>query len=166
MTRRTGKSRTVDEPVDQKGLVKRKRVVDQTIFAALLMYELIELPEHEAAHRFMDALQKSGSSIPSIDPETFGENRTPRADRGDSIADKRMIFSAAFRFMYEECDEPTVKAVMNWAHSPYMFPKDPKTLEATRNVVIAGLRALSRYYGCSTRDPRRIIRSRVYQSEG
>jgi len=153
---------TSEEPVDQKGLVKRKRVVDQTIFDMLLIKGFIELPEHEAAHRFMDALGRSGSSIESLDPSVFGESRAPRMDRGASAADKRMIFSSAFRAMYEACDEHTVKAVMNWSHAPYKYPQKEEDLKHISSIMLAGLRALARYYGCSTRDPRRVIRSQVY----
>lgn len=153
---------TTDEPVDQKGLVKRKRVIDQTIFDALLIKGYIELPEHEAVHKFIDAVGRSGSAIQSLDPSTFNESRAPRMDRGESAANKRMIFSAAFRSMHESCDESTTKLVMHWCHSPYSYPKKDSELKALGAMMLPGLRALARHYGCSTRDPRRVIRSQVY----
>jgi hypothetical protein len=150
-----------DEAVDQKGLVTRKRINNQTIFDQMLILGLITLPEHEAAHLFIEALSLSGTSIPSVDMKAFGGS--PFHKKGDSIAEKRMIFSNAYRHMAESVSEDDIRIVMSYCHKPYDFPLGEQILKPIAASVSSGLSALARHYKIgNTTDPRKIIRNQVY----
>ena len=135
----------------------------KTIFDSMLMHEIIGLAEHEAAHRFMDDLSRSGTSIPSVDLENL-DSGSPRSfrEKGDSIADQRMIFSDAYRSMDQAAPEDSIRSVMTLCNSPFNHSENRKILEEIGSIALPALSALSKHYGCSKRDPRRILRSQMY----
>ena len=149
------------EDVDQKGMVKRQRVNDQTIFDYMFINEMIGLDHHEAVHLFINDLSKSGTDIKSADMTSF--SGVPFHKKGDALAERRMIFSGAFRRMIESCRESDVKFIMRYCHSPYTFKANNKSISKLALSMKPCLSALSRYYQVSHhRDPRSILRSQVY----
>ena len=160
---KSNKRNVSQENVDIKGLVKRDRINNQTVFDEMLVKGFIELPQHEAAHLFMEALSISGTSIQSVDIEAFGGS--PFHKKGNSISERRMIFSNAYRSMTEaNHKEEQIKLVMRYCHNPYEIVSDVKKLKAIAVAVHLPLRTLAKYYKIDRlRDPRSIIRSQVYR---
>lgn len=155
------------ESVDQKGFVKRGRVIDQTVFDQMFMKELITLGQHESAHRFSEALSQSGTSIPSIDIERLADFTDVKSIKAsaESAADRRMIFSKAYRFMLGRCGDESdagLKLFMYYCHNLYSLLEDAP-IEIQVKLISKPMNALSDFYGSSgSRDPRMIIRSQVY----
>jgi hypothetical protein len=151
------------EDIDQKGLVKRQKVNDQTVFDHMFVCGEIEMSHHEAVHLFIEDLNKSGTSIKSVDVKAFGGS--PFHKKGDAIAEKRMIFSDAFRAMIEAADDTDVKSIMAYCHRPYEFSKKDDHVAALAKTMRVGLNALAKHYKVhSHRDPRLILRAQVYSA--
>lgn len=158
----SAKRSTTSEKVDSKGLVSRQRVVNQTIFDQMMIKFLIEQPQHEAVHIFMESISKAGGSIPSVDLERVETGPVHKA--GDNMADKRMIFSAAYRAMSHLNSEDACKAVMHLCSRPYDIPSNMESIQVIAEMISPPLWSLAKHYGIHLRrDPRRIINSIMYR---
>jgi hypothetical protein len=151
------------EDVDQKGMVKRQKINDQTIFDFMFIQGFITMAHHEAVHLFIEDLSQSGTSIKSVDVEAFGSGAFHK--KGDAMAERRMIFSDAFRSMHDSADEPDVKLIMTYCNNPYRFNRREADCMALADTMQPCLTALAKHYGViSHRDPRSILRSQVYSA--
>tara|TARA_R110000851_G_scaffold36477_2_gene95102 strand:- start:347 stop:922 length:576 start_codon:yes stop_codon:yes gene_type:complete len=153
------------EAIDLKGYVRRLKVTDQNIFDVLFIEYLIEQPQHEAACLFMEDVYKSGACIasPSLDGDQV---RQPMGATANRIAEKRMTFSAPYRFMLGKCGEEQSSWVMKFIEVAHVFPRtgDDRQDYAKQvaDLIRSPLIALSKFYGTSgKRDPRRIIASQM-----
>ena len=81
------------EDVDIKGLVKRHRVLGQTLFDMLFLKEFINQSHYEASHLFIEAMAKSGAVVRSANLAT--EIFTPHREVGNIIGERRLAFSSA-----------------------------------------------------------------------
>ena len=145
------------EDVDQNGLVKRHRVLSQTIFDMLFLKEFIDQSQHEAAHLFMDSISKSGASIRSanLDAEIF----TPHRDVGNVIGERRMAFSSAYRKMVDAVGyDAANNTIMHFANI-YEYPSGNEEQAKVAREVGPSLDALARHYGTTVvYDARVLIR--------
>ena len=153
------------EAVDLKGYVSRLKVTDQNIFDVLFIEYLIEQSQHEAAGLFMEDVYKSGACIPSpsLDSDQVTQPISAVANR---IAEKRMIFSAPYRFMLGKCGEEKTSWMMKLIDAAHIFPRAGKDRQdyakQVTDLIRSPLIALSKFYGTSSkRDPRRIIASQM-----
>ena len=64
------------------------------MFDKMFIEGLIGIGHHEASHSFIDDLARSGTSVPSLD---LSKQRFSGKVSGSNHAEKRMIFSSAFR---------------------------------------------------------------------
>ena len=150
----------VSEDVDLGGLVKRYRVVDQTIFDAMFLREMIEQSCHEASHMFISDLVESGAIISSSSSEPGV--RVPASVVANAMAERRMAFSAAYRRVESDCGEADASYLMGICGDCHTYPKSLKKLVQTAIRVGGALDSLSRFYGVSDRrDPRGIVRRQV-----
>lgn len=155
----------VSEDVDLGGLVKRHRVVDQTIFDAMFLNEFIEQSCHEASHMFISDLIESGAIISSSNSEPGV--RVPASVAANAMAERRMAFSDAYRRVESDCGEVDASYLMGICNNCHTYPKSLKKLESVASVVKSSLSSLSRFYGVSDRrDPRGIVRRQVGFSNG
>ena len=146
------------EDVDQKGLVKRHRVLGQTIFDILFIRDLICQGQHEAAHLFMDSMGKSGVYIrsASLDTEVF----TPPQDIGSIIGERRMCFSSAYRHMVSDVGSPVASRTIGYFRNVYMYPETRESQRLIAGDIDESLSSLAAHYGTSSiHDVRDIIRS-------
>ena len=147
----------VIEDVDIRGLVRRHRVADQTIFDMMFLMELIGQSHHEAAHLFLGALSVSGMSCRScnLDSEVHGAAHKG----GGALGEKRMAFSNAYRFLIKDVGEEITDLLIKYFRDIYNYPEDRKSLESIGKFFLPALKSLSRHYGTDGRvDPRRIMR--------
>ena len=145
------------EDVDMKGLVKRHRVLDQTLFDLLFLKELIDQSQHEAAHLFMDSIAKSGASVRSanLNVEVF----TPYRDIGNAMGERRMAFSSAYRAMVEDVGPLMADLAMRYSSDPYRYPAEYDEQKRVGVELGSALDSLARHYGTSDiHDPRKLIR--------
>jgi len=148
------------EDVDPKGLVKRHRVLSQTIFDMLFLKELIDQSQYESAHLFMDAISRSGAAVRSanLDTEVF----TPHRDVGNMIGERRMAFSSAYRKMVGDIGEETSREILRYFSDVYSFPEGHDEHVRIAAWISPALDSLASHYGVdSVRDPRRLIRVQV-----
>jgi hypothetical protein len=109
----------------------------------------------------MEDVYKSGACIAS--PPLDGDQvRQPMSVTADRIAEKRMTFSAPYRFMLGRCGEEQSSWVMKFVEVAHVFPRtgDDRQDYAKQvaDLIRSPLTALSKFYGTSgKRDPRRII---------
>jgi hypothetical protein len=150
----------VSEDVDIGGLVKRNRVVDQTIFDAMFLMEMIDQGHHEAVHLFLGSTISSGMSLSGISPDTV--SRPPAYAVGDAMADRRMAFSAPYRRVVAECGDEAATRLVDIFSDIYTYPRSKGALMGLANSLLPALSALVDFYGiASRRDPRKIVRRQV-----
>ena len=151
----------VSEDVDLRGLVKRHRVVDQTVFDAMFLLEMIDQSHHEAAHLFLGDLIDSGALAGGCDYS--GSSTPPPAHAvAGSMADRRMAFSAPFRLMVEKSSEDEADRFVRMFDDMYNYPKMKSELSGLAESVTPCLSALVEHYGVrNRRDPRRIVRRQL-----
>jgi len=148
------------ENVDYNGLVKRHRVLGQTIFDMLFLQELISQSQHEAAHLFMDSMANSGANIPSANLET--EVFTAPKDIGNIIGERRMAFSSAYRFVVRECGDDRASKMMKTFENVYTYTADASVREEIAMEISPALDALASFYGVAiVDDPRDLVRLMV-----
>ena len=148
------------EDVDIRGLVKRHRVLEQTLFDFLFLRELITQPQHEAVHMFMDSITRSGACVRSanLDSEVF----TPHRDVGNINGERRMAFSSAYRCMVRECGEEQAIRMARCFDKIYQYSQDLDECRALTASLRDAMNALVKHYGTSgVEDPRRILRRLV-----
>jgi hypothetical protein len=150
----------VSEDVDIKGLVKRNRVVDQTIFDAMFLMEIIEQSHHEAAHLFLEDLIRSGATTSGFSMEP--SSNSPAYAVANSIADRRMAFSSSFRRVVDDCGEDSASRMMVIYGMVYEYPKSKGALSSIAEELLGCLGSLSRFFGTgSSVDPRRVVRRQI-----
>jgi len=148
------------EDVDQKGLVKRHRVLEQTIFDMLFLQELIDQGQHEASHLFLDDMSRSGATVHSANLEA--EVFTAARDVGNIIGERRMAFSSAYRSVVRSCGEESANRMMKYFADIYSYPKDPDMRREIASSLSPTLDALAEHYGVSrVEDPRDLVRIMV-----
>jgi len=157
----TSKRGFVSEDVDIKGLVRRNRVVDQTIFDAMLLMEMIDQSHHEAAHLFLDLLVKSGAMTSGINPDPG--IRSPAYAIGNLMGDRRMAFSEPYRKVVSDCGDDDASMMMDiFGGTIYSYPESMEELGGLAKSMTCCLSSLSSYFGTSgVRDPRRVIRRQI-----
>ena len=131
----------------------------------LLIRELIDQPQHEAVHMFMDALSRSGAVVRSanLDTEVF----TPHKDVGNLIGERRMAFSTAYRSILNDCGEDSAGLVLACFKDLYSYPSSMDILSRISSLIAPALDALVIYYGTyRANDPRVIVRSRIKRKRG
>lgn len=171
LTKEQMKSRSaVEEDVDVAGVVKRHRVVDQTIWDLMFLHEMIDQPQHEALNLFMDDLVRSGA-FPSgarLDRDPGDTSRSP----SDVNAERRMAFSSAYRAMVHQVgDDPSNMVVKIFSSASFyrkkkMNTEDSKTLKKLSVYMNGALWALAKHYKTmGIRDPRKILRKQVGNRE-
>jgi hypothetical protein len=111
---------------------------------------------------FIDAFSNSGGSIPSVDIEARIDSPGSRSSNDDA-ADRRMIFSAAYRSMVKVCDEEATKLFMRMCGDPFISKTvGGPNLEVLAKEIRRNLECLSKFYGVTVRtDPRAILRRQV-----
>lgn len=145
------------EDVDINGLVKRHRVLGQTLFDMLFLKEFIDQAQYEAAHLFIDAMAKSGAVIRSanLDTEIF----TPHREVGNIIGERRLAFSSAYRAMVKDVGLEMANLTMRYFADVYSYPTQNKDQVRVSRTIKTALSSLARHYGTvGIEDPRRIIR--------
>jgi len=150
----------VIEDVDQRGLVQRQRVLDQSIFDRIYIDELISSQQYEAACKMMDAIARSGADIRSakLDTEIF----TPYADVGALMGERRMAFSAPFRRVVRECGSELANFLMKILADVYTYPSLLHKRERIASALSPALDALAIHFEIrSAPDPRDIVRQMV-----
>lgn len=161
----SSKKNVVIESEDQSGKVKRQRVSDQTLFDVMFIDGLIGINHHESSHKFIDDLARSGTSIPSMD---LSKQRFSGKISGSSSAEKRMIFSSAFRSISDYPEQSDLKVFMRISSDPYCHDHAEATgcsLEDLADKFIPILDLLSSHYKIPPRkDPREILFSQMYRS--
>ena len=155
-----------EEALDRKGIFRRFRVQDQTIFDALFLSGLIKRPQHEAAHCFSSTLEKSGMYPASLNIDAVV--RTPSHCVGDLLGSRWLAFGRAFRFVVKKCGEDQANRLMREMEFAYRWREwGRKRFGPVSEVVQGPLWALSDYYGCVERtDPRKLIRMKLKKKEG
>jgi hypothetical protein len=143
----------VGEALDTKGIVRIFKVKDQTIFDYLYMLDMIDTAQHEAAHRYLEALEKSGVYISSVDIEAV--SNTPSYMVGEKLADRWLAFSMANRFVIRECGEAGADALIRISDDPYSKPESKHRLELIVRAISEPLKELARFYQCKKSDPRK-----------
>jgi hypothetical protein len=153
------------ESDDLSGKVLRERVADQTVFDKMFLSGLIEIRHHEAAHKFIDDLYRSGSSIQAIDISKIG---SPKGKPGVSAAERAMIFSSAYRSISDMPDEDTVKIFMRMANSPYdpsAIKMSDQDLDSLANSFVPVLTRLADHYKIAhKKDPRSVVFNQMYRT--
>jgi len=156
----------VEEALDRRGIFRRFRVEDQTLFDALFVAGLLERSQQEAAHCFSAALEKSGVYPASLNLDAVV--RTPSHCVGDVLGSRWLAFSRAFRFIVRDCgEEPAdhLMRVMAYTHRWRDFGR--KIFPRIVDVVSDPLWSLADYYHCrEATDPRKMIRVQMKKKEG
>ena len=136
-------------------------VVVQTVFDSMLLSEFITVSQHAAAHLFIESLDASGASVPSLDIASRIES--PPNHNPSSAGDRHMIFSSAYRCMVGECNEDATRILMRICGNPISGWSDgEEKLKELSTVVSHNLSCLSKFYGVNLRpDPRAIVRRQV-----
>ena len=154
------KSTLETEDLDLDGVISRNKVVDQTVFDVMLIRFLIEQPQHEAAHCFLETISKSGMMLQS--PSLEGGSSLPAHAVGDQIGQRRMAFSDAFRMMVKEAGEYSSGLLLKVMGNIYFYKNEMRYIETIAKEISNPLWALSKHYGTGARrDPRRILKSQV-----
>ena len=143
----------IGEALDTKGVVRIFKVQDQTIFDYLYMLDMIDTAQHEAAHRYLAALEKSGVYISSVDVEAV--SNTPSYMVGERLADRWMAFSMANRFVIKHCGDDGADALIRISVDVYYKPESRSKLRAIVRKISQPLRELARFYQCRKADPRK-----------
>jgi len=144
------------ENVDYKGLVKRHRVLEQTLFDLLFMKNLITQSQHEAAHLFIEAMSLSGATVKSanLDVEIF----TPYRDAANTMGERRMAFSSAYRRVVRDCGDDRARILMRYLARVYEYPPDYGDQKLVAKLIGPGLKSLAIFYEIADlKDPRDII---------
>jgi hypothetical protein len=150
----------ISEDVDMKGLVRRHRVADQTMFDMMFLLELIRQPHHEAIHLFLDALSISGTSCKSCNLDS--EVHTAAHTVGNALGERRMAFSKAYRSLVGDVGEDMSSLLLKYSGDVYNYPEKKKSLESISKYFKPALDSLSSYYGTEGRvDPRRVLRRQL-----
>ena len=152
------------EDVDQRGLVKRHRVLEQTLFDMLFLKDLIDQSQHEAAHMMMESISKSGAAIRSanLDTEVF----TPHQDVSKMMGERRMAFSSAYRRLVEDVGVDDASRTMRFFVDIHHYPVEYEEQGAVARFLNDPLRSLASHYGTDgIRDPRSILRRLVGASQ-
>ena len=145
------------EDVDIKGLVKRHRVLGQTLFDMLFLKEFIDQAHYEAAHLFIEAMAKSGAVVRSanLDTEIF----TPHREVGNIIGERRLAFSSAYRAMVNDVGSEAANLTMRYFANVYSYPTQNKDQVRVSRTIKPALNSLARHYGTvGMEDPRVVIR--------
>tara|TARA_B100000586_G_scaffold250167_1_gene208526 strand:+ start:5084 stop:5620 length:537 start_codon:yes stop_codon:yes gene_type:complete len=153
------KFRLVEEALDRRGIFRRFRVEDQSIFDALFVAKLIERPQHEAARCFSDILEKSGVYPASLNIDVVV--RTPSHCVGDMLGSKWLTYSRAFRFMVKHAGEEGADNLMRvMAHAYCWRSLGRRDFKEIAALVSKPLWTLADYFRCrGLRDPRKVARS-------
>lgn len=153
------KFRLEEEKMDRRGVVRRYRVSDQTIFDALLVDEFIAQPQHEAADCFMETMERTGC-YPSSISEFEATSRTPAYAVGGAMGQRWMAFSRAYRFLERASGKTAAKYMMKIMSDVYGWRETVgiNRLSEVGERVSAPLLALAEYYGCAREDPRMLVR--------
>jgi len=153
------KFRIEEERMDRRGVVRRLRVADQTIFDALFVAEIIKRTQHEAADCFMETVERTGCYPCSVS-EFESTSRTPAYAVGDAMSLRWMAFSKVYRYLEESCGTSASKYLMKIMRDVYGWREKVgrKRLPEVGERVSAPLLALADYYDCAEQDPRLIIR--------
>lgn len=161
----SSKKKIVIENEDESGKVKRQRVSDQTVFDKMFIEGLIGIGHHEASHNFIDDLARSGTSVPSLD---LSKQRFSGKFSGSNHAEKRMIFSSAFRSISEYEEQSDLKVFMRISSDPYhgeLVKATGSRLEDLADKFIPILELLCSHYRITPKkDPREILFSQMYRS--
>lgn len=148
------------EDVDLGGVIKRHRVISQTVFDMMFVHEIIGQAAHEAVHKFMDDFGQSGGVPRSANMEA--EGHSPGYSVSSAMGERRMIFSKAYRAVCDESSDKDISFFLSLLSSAYEYSSNPKDLRSMAGRCRSPLRALSRHYGIdSHHDPRDIIRRQV-----
>ena len=160
------KFRIEEERMDRRGVVRRLRVSDQTIFDALFVAEIIGRPQHEAADCFMETIEKTGC-YPSSVSEFDATSRTPAYAVGDALGSRWMAFSRVYRYLETSCGVPDAEYLMKVMPDVYGWREriGKKRLSRVGKRVAAPLQALADYYDCSEQDPRAVVRMLISRSK-
>lgn len=151
----------VSEDVDLRGLVKRHRVVDQTVFDAMFLLEMIDQSHHEAAHLFLGDLIDSGALVSGWNYSGSSSPSPAHAIAG-AMADRRMAFSAPFRHMVEGSSGDQADLFVRVFDDMYDYPKLKSDLTKLSSKLMPQLSSLVDYYGIrKRRDPRKIVRRQL-----
>jgi len=152
------KKRVVEERIDQKGVVIRYRVEDQTIFDKMLVEDLIDRPQHEAGHRFLSVVEISGAFPASCSLDSHGY--TPSYQVGDIIGEKRMAFGSAYRAVVFDCGEGHADQFVHIVGKLYrdVDLKNKSIMRRLSRIVYRPLVSLSKYFRTTAKkDPRNLI---------
>jgi len=150
----------ISEDVDIRGLVKRHRVANQTIFDMMFLMELIGQSHHEAAHLFLHAFSISGAACRSLNLEN--EIHAAAHKVGNAIGEKRMAFSSAYRAMVDDVGEELAGDLVKYMRDVYSYPDDLDILRGVATFLKNPLNSLARHYGVEFRiDPRKVMRRQM-----
>tara|TARA_R110001583_G_scaffold182357_2_gene340105 strand:- start:8692 stop:9258 length:567 start_codon:yes stop_codon:yes gene_type:complete len=150
------KKMIVVENVDVRGVVKRHRVYDQTIFDAMFLRGLIKQSHQEASHYYMDAITRSGGSAKGANLD--GGPKPAGHAAGGSMAERRMAFSSAYRHIVDKVGEVKANDLTSCFSRVHQIPDDEEMAKLASSLEGA-LDAISDFYGTNGRlDPRDILR--------
>ena len=149
------------EDLDDRGLVQRLRVQDQSVFDAMFVHEHISRSQYEGSTLFLSDLERSGVFPSSVDVRKAAH--TPSHKVGDATSVRWMAFSSAYRFACESGGYDSANALMRIIPQTYSWGMTLgiPMLSAVALRVRGALGSLAVFYGCEElEDPRDIIRSR------
>ena len=148
-----------EERMDRRGVVRRYRVSDQTIFDALLVEEIIIQAQHEAADCFMETMERTGC-YPSSISNFEATSRTPAYAVGGAMGQRWLAFSRAYRFLEKASGVSDAKYLMKVMCDVYGWRErvGKEHLPLVGERLAGALTALVDYYDCSREDPRILVR--------
>ena len=151
----------VEERIDEKGLIVRYRVDDQTIFDKMFIADLIDRSQHDAGHRFLTVIEIAGAFPASCNLE--GHSSTPMYRVGDIIGQRRTAFSSAYQIIVRDCGEGHADQFIHITGKLYrdVDLSDRSVIHRLSRIVYRPLEALAKYFRTDRRrDPREVIKKK------
>lgn len=159
------KVRLGEESLDSRGVFRRFRVEDQTIFDAFLLMDLIDRHEHEALNCLLADVEKSGCCTPSCGFEPrFGSTVSHKV--GDKTASRWMAWSSTYRALERMGHRSQVDTILDLI--PVMHDWRSRFGKRSIALIFSNIKpaipAITKFYDCSPRiDPRVIISRKLKQ---
>jgi hypothetical protein len=149
-----------EEILDRRGVIRRFRVADQTIFDALLCAEIIVRNQHEAAEHFMETVEKTGCYPSSISVFESTSN-LPSYAVGRALSQRWLAFSGVYEYLNKCCGKRSANYMIKMMDNLYSWRErfGTKDLVKVGERVSKPLEVLAEYYNCVEKDPRTIIRT-------
>ena len=153
------KVRLGEESLDSRGVFRRFRVEDQTIFDAFLLMDLVDRHEHEALNCLLSEVEKSGCSTPSCGFEPkFGSTVSHKV--GDKTASRWMAWSSTYRSLGKMGCRAEIDVILDLIPMMHDWRSrfGKKKIAVIFSYIKPAIPVITRFYDCSPRiDPRNVI---------